>query len=266
MKVEEYLLKPLLARELMDAVQRTLLQVELRRGGAPGDFLSFVLACQQADPGSRQGRYSMEMERQVLNAVSVGSREDVERSVDGFLQECVLQQPVPAALNYGEMLYFEICRLIMERTGRFPAENVFFHRSWTQEGVYEQLTQALHKAALDAQELISVGKRRSSVVLSAVEYIEEHYAEDLTLGRIAEAIYVSPPCQSNLFKDKMDVNLVAYIHKVRIDKAKKLLLESSLSIQKAAELMGYRHEKHFMQIFKKSCGITPSQFRFRKKE
>ena len=266
LKVEEYLLKPFLARELMDAVQRALLQVELRRGGAPGDFLSFVLACQQADPGSRQGRYSMELERQVLNAVSVGSREDVERSVDGFLQECVLQQPVPAALNYGEMLYFEICRLIMERTGRFPAENVFFQRSWTQEGVYEQLTQALHKAALDAQELISVGKRRSSVVLSAVEYIEEHYAEDLTLGRIAEAIYVSPPYLSNLFKDKMDVNLVAYIHKVRIDKAKKLLLESSLSIQKAAELVGYRHEKHFMQIFKKSCGMTPSQFRFRKKE
>ena len=102
--MEEYLLKPFLARELMDAVQRALLQVELRRGGAPGDFLSFVLACQQADPGSRQGRYSMEMERQVLNAVSVGSREDVERSVDGFLQECVLQQPVPAALNYGEIL------------------------------------------------------------------------------------------------------------------------------------------------------------------
>ena len=86
------------------------------------------------------------------------------------------------------------------------------------------------------------------------------------VGRIAEAIYVSPPCLSNLFKDKMDVNLVAYIHKVRIDKAKKLLLESSLSIQKVAELVGYRHEKHFMQIFKKSCGMTPSQFRFRKKE
>ena len=53
---------------------------------------------------------------------------------------------------------------------------------------------------------------------------------------------------------------------VRVEKAKKLLLESSLSIQKVAELVGYRHEKHFMQIFKKACGMTPSQFRFRKKE
>lgn len=189
LKVEEYLLKPFLARELMDAVQRALLQVELRRGGAPGDFVSFVLSCQQESPRAAHGRYSMELERRVLNAVSVGSREDVTRSVDEFLAECVLNQTIPAALSYGQMLYFEICRLIMERTGSFPAENAFFKRSWTQDGVYEQLAQALHRAALDAHELISTGKRRSSVVITAVNYIEQHYAEELTLGKIAEEIY-----------------------------------------------------------------------------
>lgn len=99
-----------------------------------------------------------------------------------------------------------------------------------------------------------------------MNYIERHYAEELTLGKIAEEIYVSPPYLSNIFKEKMDINLMSYIHKVRVEKAKKLLLESSLSIQKVAELVGYRHEKHFMQIFKKACGMTPSQFRFRKKE
>lgn len=242
LKVEEYLLKPFLARELMDAVQRALLQVELRRGGAPGDFVSFVLSCQQESPRAAHGRYSMELERRVLNVVSVGSREDVTRSVDEFLAECVLNQTIPAALSYGQMLYFEICRLIMERTGSFPAENAFFKRSWTQDGVYEQLAQALHRAALDAHELISTGKRRSSVVITAVNYIEQHYAEELTLGKIAEEIYVSPPYLSNIFKEKMDINLMSYIHKVRVEKAKKLLLESSLSIQKVAELVGYRHE------------------------
>ena len=254
------------ALRLWEAAGRALLQVELRRGGAPGDFVSFVLSCQQESPRAAHGRYSMELERRVLNAVSVGSREDVTRSVDEFLAECVLNQTIPAALSYGQMLYFEICRLIMERTGSFPAENAFFKRSWTQDGVYEQLAQALRRAALDAHELISTGKRRSSVVITAVNYIEQHYAEELTLGKIAEEIYVSPPYLSNIFKEKMDINLMSYIHKVRVEKAKKLLLESSLSIQKVAELVGYRHEKHFMQIFKKACGMTPSQFRFRKKE
>lgn len=62
----------------------------------------------------------------------------------------------------------------------------------------------------------------------------------------------------------MGVNLTTYIHDVRIGKAKELLLDDSLSIQKVAEMVGYRHEKHFMQIFKKTCGMTPSQFRFKK--
>lgn len=264
MKVEEYLLKPFLAQELMEAIQRALLQVELQHSGTNNDFITFVQACQMEAPKSSPGRYSMEKERQVLAAVSVGSQEDVSRSVDDFLSECVTDLPVSTALNYGEMMYFEICRLMMERTGRFPAENTFFDRNWTRENVFEQLSQALHTAALDAHELISEGKKRTSVVMAAINFIGQHYAEDLTLGRIAEAIFVSPPYLSNLFKDKMGINLTSYIHNVRIGKAKELLLDDSLSIQKVAESVGYRHEKHFMQIFKKICGMTPSQFRFKK--
>lgn len=264
LKVGEYLLKPFLAKELMEAIQRALLHVVLQRSGSNSDFITFVQACQAEAPKPSAGRYSVEKERQVLAAVSVGSPEDVARSVDEFLSECVTGLPVSTALNYGEMLYFEICRLLMERTGSFPEENVFFDRHWTRGNVFEQLSEALHSAALDAHEFISDGKKHSSVVMAAINYISQHYAESLTLGRIAEAIFVSPPYLSNLFKEKMGVNLTTYIHDVRIGKAKELLLDDSLSIQKVAEMVGYRHEKHFMQIFKKTCGMTPSQFRFKK--
>ena len=265
LKVEEYLLKPFQPRELMDAVQRALLQLELRLGTAGSDFFSFVLDCQGQSPSSAPGRYSLRRERQVLNAIAVGTPEDAARSVDEFLADCVLGQDVSTALNYGELLYFEICRLVMERTGRFPTENVFFSSGWTREGVYGQLSEALRRAAHDAQELISRGKNRSAVIVSAVDYIEEHYAEDLTLSKIAGAVFVSPPYLSNLFKEKMGLNLTLYIHQVRIAAAKKLLTDSSMSLQQIAEAVGYRHEKHFMQIFKKLTDMTPSQFRFKKK-
>ena len=121
-------------------------------------------------------------------------------------------------------------------------------------------------AVIYAGEIVEYGSLEDIFDHAAHPYTQCLFATIPSLDKDVEAICVSPPCLSNLFKDKMDVNLVAYIHKVRIDKAKKLLLESSLSIQKVAELVGYRHEKHFMQIFKKSCGMTPSQFRFRKKE
>lgn len=264
LKVEEYLLKPFPPRELMEAIQRALLHVEVSRGIANNDFISFVKDCQAEAPRASAGRYPVEGERWVLAAVSAGSAEDVKRSVDGFLAECLPGLPLSAALNYGEMLYFEICRLVMERSGSFPAGNVFFDRSWTRENACAQLSEALHSAALDAHCLIAEGRKRSSVVMAAVEYIDRHYAESLTLGRIAEAIFVSPPYLGSLFREKMGVTLTAYIHKVRIDHAKELLLQDQLSIQRIAELVGYRHEKHFMQTFKKAVGMTPSQFRFKK--
>ena len=264
LKVEEYLLKPFLARELMEAIHRALLQIELRRSGSKGDFITFVQACQEEKANSACGRYSIDRERQVLNSIAVGSQEDVKRCVNSFLNECIFGAPVSAALNYGEMLYFEISRLVMERTGKFPLDNVFFNRDWTRDNVFKQLEQALLESALNAQQLIFCGRKRSSVVIAAVDYIEQHYSEDLTLGRIAEAAFVSPQHLSNIFKEKMGITLTAYIHKVRIDQAKRLLLEGSLSIQQVAELVGDRHEKHFMQIFKKVCGMTPSQFRFKK--
>ena len=141
LKVEEYLLKPFPPRELMEAIQRALLHVEVSRGIANNDFISFVKDCQAEAPRASAGRYPVEGERRVLAAVSAGSAEDVKRSVDGFLAECLPGLPLSAALNYGEMLYFEICRLVMERSGSFPAGNVFFDRSWTRENACAQLSE-----------------------------------------------------------------------------------------------------------------------------
>ena len=186
------------------------------------------------------------------------------RCVDNFLRVCVLDMPVSIALRHSEMLYFEICRLMLERTGKFPKENVFFNRTWSKDNVFQQLQEVLHEAASDAQVLINAGKRRSSVIIAAVNYVEQHYTENISLKQMAEDIFVSPPYLSNLFKEKMGVNVTAYIHEVRIEKSKKLLLDSTWSIQQIAEQVGYRNEKHFMQMFKKICGMTPSQFRFKK--
>lgn len=145
-----------------------------------------------------------------------------------------------------------------------PTGGEIFFEGKNITNVFQQLQEVLHEAASDAQVLINAGKRRSSVIMAAVNYVEQHYTENISLKQMAEDIFVSPPYLSNLFKEKMGVNVTAYIHEVRIEKSKKLLLDSTWSIQQIAEQVGYRSEKHFMQMFKKICGMTPSQFRFKK--
>jgi len=52
-----------------------------------------------------------------------------------------------------------------------------------------------------------------------------------------------------------------YINTIRIQKAQNLLLETSLNLQKIAEMCGYENDFYFSRIFKKKVGLSPSQFR-----
>lgn len=66
---------------------------------------------------------------------------------------------------------------------------------------------------------------------------------------------------SQLFKSEIGVNFLAYLTNIRMEKAKKLLLTSSASIAEVAEQSGYGDYRVFTKVFKKSEGVTPSQYR-----
>ena len=74
---------------------------------------------------------------------------------------------------------------------------------------------------------------------------------------LAEQFHLNPQYISQLFKSEIGVNFLAYLTSIRMEKAKKLLLSTSLSVAEVAEQSGYGDYR----VFKKSEGITPSQYR-----
>ena len=72
---------------------------------------------------------------------------------------------------------------------------------------------------------------------------------------------MNPQYISQLFKSEMGVGFLAYLTNIRMEHAKKLLLASSLSIGEISEESGYGDYRVFTKAFKKSEGVTPSQFR-----
>ena len=64
-----------------------------------------------------------------------------------------------------------------------------------------------------------------------------------------------------LFKSEIGVNFLAYLTNIRMEKAKKLLLSTSLSITEIAQQCGYGDYRVFTKVFKKTEGSTPSQYR-----
>lgn len=104
-------------------------------------------------------------------------------------------------------------------------------------------------------------KQEERAINGITRYLQEHLEEEVSLSVLAEEFHLSAQYISQLFKSEIGVNFLAYLTNIRMEKAKKLLLSTALSIAEVSELTGYGDYRVFTKVFKKTEGITPSQFR-----
>lgn len=116
-------------------------------------------------------------------------------------------------------------------------------------------------ALFQKQSLENAEQQEECTIHSILRYLQEHLAEEISLTVLAEEFHLSAQYVSQLFKNEIGVNFLAYLTNIRMEKAKKLLLSSSLSIAEISEQSGYGDYRVFTKVFKKSEGITPSQYR-----
>ena len=98
-------------------------------------------------------------------------------------------------------------------------------------------------------------------IRSITRYLQEHLSEEISLSVLAEEFHLNAQYISQLFKSEIGVGFLAYLTSIRMEQAKKLLLSTDLSIAEVSERSGYGDYRVFTKVFKKSEGITPSQYR-----
>ena len=94
-----------------------------------------------------------------------------------------------------------------------------------------------------------------------LRYMQEHLSEEISLSVLADEFHLNPQYISQLFKNEIGVGFLAYLTNIRMEKAKKLLLSTALSVTEISSRVGYGDYRVFTKVFKKTEGITPSQFR-----
>jgi len=94
-----------------------------------------------------------------------------------------------------------------------------------------------------------------------LRYIHMYYNRDLSLQEAAQRANMNCSYFCKLFKDETGMNFKEYITSIRITKAKDYLRYSNERIHDIAAIIGYNDPKYFNVVFKKSVGVTPSQFR-----
>ena len=104
--------------------------------------------------------------------------------------------------------------------------------------------------------------RGSNISKKAKRYIEEHYTEDdLSLCDVAHYVNMSVSYFSVVFKKEEGESFSEYLTKVRLDKAKELLLLSNYRSYEIAIMVGYANATYFSTMFKKKFGVSPTDFR-----
>jgi len=102
---------------------------------------------------------------------------------------------------------------------------------------------------------------QNKYIMKVQEYIHEHYGEDINFEELADTIGVSYSYLRRLYNEKLNMSITDYLNNYRIEKAKNLLKNSSLTLQKIAQSVGYSNIQSFKRYFKKYEGITPSEYK-----
>lgn len=100
---------------------------------------------------------------------------------------------------------------------------------------------------------------------SIIRYMNEHYAEHITLEQVAEREYLAPSYLSHYFRINMDITFFNYLTMIRMNRAVKDLLTTSLTIEQISANNGFANSRYFVSTFKKQFGMPPRQYRSKQK-
>lgn len=94
-----------------------------------------------------------------------------------------------------------------------------------------------------------------------LDYIDEHYAEPISLTEMARHFHFNPSYLSSFFATHHHEGFKEHLNRVRIDKAADLLRNGDIPISEISSKVGYGDHSYFCKVFKKSTGLSPTQYR-----
>ncbi|KEQ23596.1 response regulator transcription factor [Paenibacillus tyrfis] len=209
-----------------------------------------------------------EWNRLLASAVKTGTTADVHRLIEQLVAHLkTSRMPIEACYWQIQSVIVTLMNTVRELGADEPRAAVG-ERNWLTD-VYrfktlDEIQDWLKHILSLALDQISEQRNRLThmQVLRATEYIREHYAnEKLSLQELCRHTLMSTSYFSTMFKQQLGETFVEYLTRVRIDKAKELLLHTPLKSYEIAAQVGYADPNYFSLIFKKHSGLTPTEYR-----
>ena len=106
---------------------------------------------------------------------------------------------------------------------------------------------------------LTIGDKRGedNTFKAVIQYIDEHYRENINLKMVADIFFYNEKYFSHLFKERMGVNFTGYLSEQRIRHSLTLIDENVESVLKLSQMCGFSDSYYFSKVFKKYVGISP---------
>jgi YesN/AraC family two-component response regulator len=141
----------------------------------------------------------------------------------------------------------------------------YIERIYTDEtSSLEEIRNIITEITNDLVDYISMGKDAYELKLlkKIAQYIRENYARaDFSLQKLADYLQMTPPYLSQYFKKKTNYTISEYVTKLRMRKAKELLLNTDMSISDIALQVGYYSVSSFIRRFREMENLTPGEYK-----
>lgn len=265
LNVEEYLLKPFLPADVCRAVYKAAEHIQ-SVNMLP--LLPGVLPTPENQTVSFSDRmkspivYPFELERELLHILQLENNlDEINACLNSFISFVHKDNSDETArMNCYVILYVELHRFVMSLGGDFASLKSSLNKN-VSSPIYET-ENTLRRLCYEIHDRLVNKKSTGTIISTAVKYIEEYYAKNISLDEVANYIGVSPSYLSSQFSQILHLHFTDYIHKIRIHHAMELIKNQPyLKGYEIGELVGYKSFKYFSQSFRKVTGLTISQYR-----
>ncbi len=248
-----------LVDQLYRSFQNARLAMQERLIEGSGKILENIPAPSELPSQAILDRYS----RNIMLAVDVLSMDAASSA---------LEQMKSSAMAVENVRGRELINLVQTAAGIFTAALLGDNRDALLQEFYSQCGQCccasqlfyaldnLQKRLME-QVIEQRQSEESRPIRMAKQYIQDHYADAITLDEVADSIGFSGSYFSTFFKKETGSGFNQYLISVRMEQTKNLLRNSDKPIAEICGLVGYQDLKHFSRVFHRETGMTPGEYR-----
>lgn len=215
--------------------------------------------------------YPVEQEHDLVDAITQGDRETAEQLLDELLGYLFFSSAD------GDTLHSRMAELlaVMGRAALYcgaNGEQVFSisHKGMSRlrllaakEDMARLLTDTLDQLIDLVYHLMDT--KHKNIIHRSIDYMKRNCGQRLTLEEVARYAGYSPTYFSRLFREELGCTFQRFLNQLRVEKSQALLLSTTMSSAEISGIVGFEDQSYFCKVFKQFNGVTPDQFRKRKR-